>query len=96
MTIVRRLGRREVLQLIFIPLGCDVNDEKNLPLVGAEVNVFAARILHTSRSKKPSLDFLCKFAILVQVFHDVNVTEGTETLYQLNFGISTSHTHHPN
>jgi len=32
----------------------------------------------------------------VQVFHDVNVTEGTETLYQLNFGISTSHTHHPN
>ena len=52
MTIVRRLGRREVLQLIFIPLGCDVNDEKNLPLVGAEVNVFAARILHTSSKQK--------------------------------------------
>jgi hypothetical protein len=52
-TVVRRLGRREVLlQMTFIPLGCDVNDEKNLPLVGAEVNVFAAGILHKSSKQK--------------------------------------------
>ena len=44
--------RRDSAADEFIPLGCDVNDEKNLPLVGAEVNVFAARILHTSSKQK--------------------------------------------
>lgn len=30
----------------YVPLGCDVNNEKNLPLVDAEVDVLAACILH--------------------------------------------------
>jgi hypothetical protein len=36
----------------FLPLGCDINNENNLPLVGAEVNIFAACILHIVQAKR--------------------------------------------
>jgi hypothetical protein len=29
----------------FVPLGCNIDDEENLPLVGAQVNIFPTCIL---------------------------------------------------